>query len=80
MPAAISTGSIREHAMGSAVNRMAAHGRVIPFSATFLVFSDYMRAPIRLAALSGYKSIFVFTHDSIAVGEGSPTLTNRWNG
>ena len=59
--------------MGSAVNGMAAHGGVIPFSATFLVFSDYMRAPIRLAALSGYKSIFVFTHDSIAVGEDGPT-------
>jgi transketolase len=52
---------------------MAAHGGVVPFSATFLVFSDYMRAPIRLAALSGYKSIFVFTHDSIAVGEDGPT-------
>jgi transketolase len=64
---------IREHAMGSAVNGMAAHGGVIPFSATFLVFSDYMRAPVRLAALSGYKSIFVFTHDSIAVGEDGPT-------
>lgn len=64
---------IREHAMGSAVNGMAAHGGVIPFSATFLVFSDYMRAPIRLAALSGYRSIFVFTHDSIAVGEDGPT-------
>ncbi len=64
---------IREHAMGSAVNGMAAHGGVVPFSATFLVFSDYMRAPIRLAALSGYKSIFVFTHDSIAVGEDGPT-------
>jgi transketolase len=64
---------IREHAMGSAVNGMAAHGGVFPFSATFLVFSDYMRAPIRLAALSGYKSIFVFTHDSIAVGEDGPT-------
>jgi transketolase len=64
---------IREHAMGSAVNGMAAHGGVFPFSATFLVFSDYMRAPIRLAALSGYKSIFAFTHDSIAVGEDGPT-------
>jgi transketolase len=64
---------IREHAMGSAVNGMAAHGGVIPFSATFLVFSDYMRPPIRLAALSHYRSIFVFTHDSIAVGEDGPT-------
>ena len=59
--------------MGSAVNGMAAHGGVIPFSATFLVFSDYMRPPIRLAALSDFKSIFVFTHDSIAVGEDGPT-------
>jgi transketolase len=64
---------IREHAMGSAVNGMAAHGGVRPFSATFLVFSDYMRPPIRLAALSHYRSIFVFTHDSIAVGEDGPT-------
>ncbi|HEV2106908.1 MAG TPA: transketolase [Thermomicrobiales bacterium] len=64
---------VREHAMGSAVNGMAAHGGVIPFGATFLVFSDYMRPAIRLAALSQYKSIFVFTHDSIAVGEDGPT-------
>ena len=64
---------IREHAMGGAVNGMAAHGGVIPFSATFLVFSDYMRPTVRLAALSGYKSIFVFTHDSVAVGEDGPT-------
>ncbi|CAN5721504.1 transketolase [soil metagenome] len=64
---------IREHAMGSAVNGMAAHGGVWPFSATFHVFSDYMRPPIRLAALSNYRSIFVFTHDSIAVGEDGPT-------
>ena len=64
---------IREHAMGSAVNGMAAHGGVIPFSATFLVFSDYMRPAMRLAALSHYRSIFVFTHDSIAVGEDGPT-------
>ncbi|MGE3796432.1 MAG: transketolase [Thermomicrobiales bacterium] len=64
---------IREHAMGSAVNGMAAHGGVVPFSATFLVFADYMRPPIRLAALSHYRSIFVFTHDSIAVGEDGPT-------
>ncbi|MEZ4498807.1 MAG: transketolase [Thermomicrobiales bacterium] len=64
---------IREHAMGSAVNGMAAHGGVLPFSATFLVFADYMRPPIRLASLSHYRSIFVFTHDSIAVGEDGPT-------
>ncbi|MEJ7761790.1 MAG: transketolase [Thermomicrobiales bacterium] len=64
---------VREHGMGSAVNGMAAHGGVIPFSATFLPFSDYMRPAIRLAALSNLKAIFVFTHDSIAVGEDGPT-------
>ena len=64
---------IREHAMGAAVNGMAAHGGVIPFGATFLVFSDYMRPAVRLAALSDYHSIFVFTHDSVAVGEDGPT-------
>jgi len=64
---------IREHAMGSGVNGMAAHGGLIPFGATFLVFSDYMRPAVRLAALSRLKSIFVFTHDSIAVGEDGPT-------
>ena len=64
---------VREHGMGSAVNGMAAHGGVIPFSATFLPFSDYMRPAIRLAALSKLKVIFVFTHDSIAVGEDGPT-------
>ena len=64
---------IREHAMGSAVNGMAAHGGLIPFGATFLVFSDYLRPALRLAALSKLKSIFVFTHDSIAVGEDGPT-------
>ncbi|HET7093367.1 MAG TPA: transketolase, partial [Thermomicrobiales bacterium] len=64
---------VREHAMGSAVNGMAAHGGVIPFGATFLVFSDYMRPAIRLAALSRLKSTFVYTHDSIAVGEDGPT-------
>ncbi|MFT4039920.1 MAG: transketolase [Thermomicrobiales bacterium] len=64
---------IREHAMGSVANGIAAHGGCIPFTATFLVFADYMRPPIRLAALSGLKTIFVFTHDSIAVGEDGPT-------
>ena len=64
---------VREHAMGSAANGMAAHGGVIPFTATFLVFADYMRPPMRLAALSDLKVIFVFTHDSIAVGEDGPT-------
>jgi transketolase len=64
---------IREHAMGAAVNGMALHGGVIPFGATFFVFSDYMRASVRLAALMGTHSIFVYTHDSIGVGEDGPT-------
>lgn len=64
---------VREHAMGSAVNGMALHGGVIPYGATFLVFSDYMRPPIRLSALSHIGSIWVFTHDSIGVGEDGPT-------
>jgi transketolase len=59
--------------MGSSVNGMAAHGGVIPFGATFLVFSDYMRPAVRLSALSHLKSIWVWTHDSIAVGEDGPT-------
>ena len=59
--------------MGSIVNGLAAHGGIIPFGSTFLVFSDYMRPSIRLAALSHLKSIFVFTHDSVAVGEDGPT-------
>ncbi len=64
---------IREHAMGAAVNGMALHGGIIPFGATFFVFSDYMRASVRLAALMGTHSIFVYTHDSIGVGEDGPT-------
>ena len=64
---------VREHAMGAAVNGLAYHGGFIPFGATFLVFSDYMRPTIRLAALSHLQSIFVFTHDSIALGEDGPT-------
>ncbi len=64
---------IREHGMGAIVNGMAAHGGVIPFSATFLTFSDYQRPSVRLAALSKLRSIFVYTHDSIAVGEDGPT-------
>jgi len=64
---------VREHAMGAVVNGMAAHGGLLPFSATFLVFSDYMKPSIRLGALSGLKAIYVFTHDSIAVGEDGPT-------
>jgi transketolase len=64
---------VREHAMGAAVNGMAAHGGVLPFSATFLVFSDYMKPSIRLGALSGLKVAYVFTHDSVGVGEDGPT-------
>ena len=64
---------VREHAMGAAVNGMAAHGGVLPFSATFFVFSDYMKPPIRLGALSQLKAFYVFTHDSIGVGEDGPT-------
>ncbi len=64
---------VREHAMGSAVNGMAAHGGVIPFSATFFTFSDYMKPAIRLGALSRLKAIYVFTHDSIGLGEDGPT-------
>jgi len=64
---------VREHAMGAAVNGMAAHGGVVPFSATFFTFSDYMKPAIRLGALSRLKAIYVFTHDSIGVGEDGPT-------
>jgi transketolase len=64
---------VREHAMGAAVNGMAAHGGVLPFSATFLVFSDYMKPSIRLGALSKLKAFYVFTHDSVGVGEDGPT-------
>jgi len=64
---------VREHAMGSISNGMAAHGGIIPFTATFLTFSDYMRPAIRLASLMELNEIFVFTHDSIALGEDGPT-------
>ncbi len=64
---------IREHGMGSILNGIARHGGVIPYGATFLVFSDYMRPSIRLAALMGIRVIYVFTHDSIGVGEDGPT-------
>lgn len=64
---------VREHAMGAAVNGMAAHGGLLPFSATFLVFSDYMKPAIRLGALSKLKVFYVFTHDSVGVGEDGPT-------
>lgn len=64
---------IREHAMGSILNGMAVYGGIIPFGATFLIFSDYMRPAIRLAALMKQKVIYVFTHDSIGLGEDGPT-------
>ncbi len=64
---------VREHAMGAAVNGMAAHGGVLPFSATFFMFSDYMKPAIRLGALSHLKAIYIFTHDSIGLGEDGPT-------
>ncbi|MFC2103257.1 transketolase [Bacteroidota bacterium] len=64
---------IREHGMAGILNGMAMYGGVIPYGATFLVFSDYMRPSIRLAALSAIKVIYVFTHDSIGLGEDGPT-------
>ncbi|MGD8471713.1 MAG: transketolase [Desulfobacteraceae bacterium] len=64
---------VREHAMGGILNGMALHGGLIPYGATFLVFSDYMRPAIRLAALTELKVIYVFTHDSIGLGEDGPT-------
>ncbi len=64
---------VREHGMGAILNGLAAHGGTLPFGATFLIFSDYMRPPIRLAALMGLHVIYVFTHDSIAVGQDGPT-------
>jgi transketolase len=64
---------VREHAMGAIANGMAAHGGVIPYGATFLIFSDYMRPAIRLAALARLHVVHVFTHDSIALGEDGPT-------
>lgn len=64
---------VREHAMGAIVNGMATYPGIIPFGATFLVFADYMRPAIRLSALSHWQSVWVFTHDSIGVGEDGPT-------
>jgi transketolase len=64
---------VREHAMGAIVNGMALHKGIIPFGSTFLVFSDYMRPAIRISALSAIPSIWVFTHDSIGLGEDGPT-------
>jgi transketolase len=64
---------VREHAMGAIAGGMALHGGVIPYTATFLTFTDYMRPPMRLAALMGLRVIYIFTHDSIGLGEDGPT-------
>ena len=64
---------VREHAMGAIVNGLSAHGAMLPYGSTFLIFSDYMRPPIRLAALMRLHVVHVFTHDSIALGEDGPT-------
>jgi transketolase len=64
---------IREHGMGAIVAGLAYYGGLIPFGSTFFVFTDYMRPPIRLASLSGIQTIYIFTHDSICVGEDGPT-------
>ena len=64
---------VREHAMGAALVGAARHGGVVPIGGTFLVFADYMRPPVRLAAMSEAKCVFVWTHDSLGVGEDGPT-------
>ena len=64
---------VREHAMGAITNGISAHQGLIPYAATFLVFSDYMRAAIRLSAISNLKAVWIFTHDSIGLGEDGPT-------
>ena len=64
---------VREHAMGAVANGMALHGGMIPYTGTFLIFYDYMRPPIRLAALMGIRVIHIFTHDSVGLGEDGPT-------
>ncbi len=64
---------VREHAMGSILNGMALSRALVPYGATFLIFSDYMRPPIRLAALMNLQTVYVFTHDSIGLGEDGPT-------
>ncbi len=64
---------VREHAMGAAANGIALHGGFIPYCATFMTFSDYMRGAVRLAALSGLHVIYVWTHDSVGLGEDGPT-------
>jgi transketolase len=64
---------VREHAMGAIVNGLVYHGGFVPFGATFLVFADYMRPPLRLSAIAHLRSIWIYTHDSIGVGEDGPT-------
>jgi transketolase len=64
---------IREHAMAAITNAMALYGTLIPFNATFFVFSDYQKPAVRIAALSGIRNFFIWTHDSIGVGEDGPT-------
>jgi len=64
---------VREHGMGAILNGMAYHGGILPYGGTFLVFSDYMRPSIRLASMSGLQVVYVFTHDSIGLGEDGPT-------
>ena len=64
---------IREHGMGSIMNGMALHGGIVPFGGTFLIFSDYMRPPIRLASIMRQHVIYIYTHDSIGLGEDGPT-------
>ena len=64
---------VREHAMGGIASGMALHSGIIPYTATFLVFSDYMRPPMRLAAMMGLRVIYIFSHDSVALGEDGPT-------
>ena len=64
---------VREHAMGAVLNGLAAHGGLRPFGATFLVFSDYLRPALRLSALMGLPVVYVFTHDSVGMGEDGPT-------
>lgn len=64
---------VREHAMGSIVGGMALYGGLIPYCSTFLIFTDYMRPPMRLAALMGIRALYIYSHDSIALGEDGPT-------
>jgi transketolase len=64
---------VREHSMGTIANGIALHGGVIPYTGTFLIFYDYMRPPVRLAALMGIRVIYIFTHDSVGLGQDGPT-------